>query len=85
MDANYDVAVGNGDGIILAVRIPDEEQSSLNDSSNKKMKTIGGALLVPPSVDGCGWAGESDEPFWKAYEEYGLRQVSEEALERVKR
>lgn len=84
MDANYDVTVGSGQGIVLAVRIPDENQTQEPDVE-KKMKTVGGALLVPPSSSGCGWAVESDEPYWEAYEKYGLRKISEEAFERVKR
>ena len=82
LDANYDVTIGNGQGIVIAVRIPNETK---NDEKSPGFKTIGGSLIIPPSIDGSGWAIGSDEPYWEAYDKYELGKISKLGLERVKR
>uniref|UniRef100_F6XPN3 N-acetyltransferase domain-containing protein n=2 Tax=Ciona intestinalis TaxID=7719 RepID=F6XPN3_CIOIN len=79
LDANYDVTVGSGEGILLVMRICENE----NNNSNSRIG--GGVVFVPPSRDGHGWAITDDEPYWEAYEKHGLAKISAEGFERVKR
>ncbi|XP_076814993.1 uncharacterized protein LOC143461102 [Clavelina lepadiformis] len=87
LDANYEVTVGSGQGILLAVKIPaDDNFASIpNETAATPSKVIGGVVFLPPSNDGCGWAIGSDEPYWQAYEKYGLAKVSKTGFERVLR
>jgi len=82
LDANYAVAVGTGQGIVIAVRI---QVTSAENPKTKQTTTIGGALIIPPSSNGLGWAIGSDEPYWEAYEKFKLGEISKIGLERVKR
>lgn len=79
LDANYDVTVKSGKGILLKMVM---QQTNTNEN---KEKIAGGILFVPPAEDGYGWAIGSDEPYWRAYERYNLPQISPEGYERVKR
>lgn len=45
---------------------------------------IGGVLFVPPSSKG-GWESQRDEDFWEAYRKYGLKDLDEEALNRIEK
>uniref|UniRef100_F6YKC5 N-acetyltransferase domain-containing protein n=2 Tax=Ciona intestinalis TaxID=7719 RepID=F6YKC5_CIOIN len=93
LDANYDVTVATGQGILLRIGIPSIACSDRNnnrnsagpDSSRTPLKIIGGVVFVPPSRDGHGWAITDDEPYWEAYEKHGLAKISAEGFERVKR
>ncbi|XP_076814982.1 uncharacterized protein LOC143461092 [Clavelina lepadiformis] len=91
LDANYEVTVGSGHGILLAIKIAEEVGNNDNNNNHRKQttttckKVIGGVVFLPPSSDGCGWAIGSDEPYWQAYEKYGLAKISKEGLERVKK
>nr|CAB3262561.1 uncharacterized protein LOC100180340 [Phallusia mammillata] len=78
LDANYDITVGSGEGILLAIRKDNEDTCGAST-------LIGGVVFVPPSSDGCGWAIGSDEPYWRAYDKHGLGRISPKGLERVKR
>ena len=82
LDANFEVTVGSGQGILLVTRLPIESE---NEQTEPQLKVIGGVVFVPPSTDGSGWSIENDEPYWNAYEKYGLAKISEEGLQRVKR
>uniref|UniRef100_H2ZKJ6 N-acetyltransferase domain-containing protein n=1 Tax=Ciona savignyi TaxID=51511 RepID=H2ZKJ6_CIOSA len=77
LNANYEVTVANGNGILLVLKILEEELDN--------MAVEGGILFVFPSDDGHGWAITDDEPYWEAYEKYGLAKISPDGLERVKR
>ena len=79
LDANYDVTVGSGQGILLAIKV------LVGSGEEAYYKVVGGVVFVPPSSDGCGWAIGSDEPYWEAYEKHQLSKISAEGLERVKR
>uniref|UniRef100_H2ZKJ1 Uncharacterized protein n=1 Tax=Ciona savignyi TaxID=51511 RepID=H2ZKJ1_CIOSA len=57
----------------------------INNNECEKSMIIGGVVFVPPSDDGHGWAITDDEPYWEAYEKYGLAKISPDGLERVKR
>ncbi|XP_078485563.1 uncharacterized protein LOC100182683 isoform X2 [Ciona intestinalis] len=81
LDANYDVTVGSGEGILLVMRICENE----NNNNNSNSRIGGGVVFVPPSRDGHGWAITDDEPYWEAYEKHGLAKISAEGFERVKR
>ena len=83
LNANYDVTVRNGHGIVIAVRILLEPVQ--NRGNTPTTKTIGGALIIPPSNEGHGWSISSDEPYWEAYNKYQLEKISKIGLERVKR
>ncbi|XP_002127261.2 uncharacterized protein LOC100180340 [Ciona intestinalis] len=93
LDANYDVTVATGQGILLRIGIPTVACSDRNnnrnsagvDASRTPLKIIGGVVFVPPSRDGHGWAITDDEPYWEAYEKHGLAKISAEGFERVKR
>ena len=89
LDANYEVTVGSGQGIMVALSVQVEKKCKCQCTSCSGnfyiRKTIGGAILMPPSGDGCGWAMSNDDPYWKAYEKHGLEKISKEGLQRVKR
>ena len=79
LEANYEVTVGSGQGILLAIKALIENEEDVPSY----YKVVGGVVFVPPSSDGCGWAIGDDEPYWKAYQKYNLKKISEEGLERV--
>ena len=81
LDANYEVTVGSGQGILLAIKV----LSEMEKDPNSRYKVVGGVVFVPPASDGSGWSIENDEPYWNAYEKYELAKISEEGLKRVKR
>ena len=81
LDANYDVTVGSGEGILLAIKV----LVGGENNNDYKYKVVGGVVFVPPASDGHGWAIGSDEPYWKAYEKHQLAKISQDGLERVKR
>ncbi|CAK8675931.1 unnamed protein product [Clavelina lepadiformis] len=84
LDANYEVTVGSGQGILLVIRFWSSDDSNNDPETNsKETKVIGGVLFLPPSADGCGWAIGNDEPYWQAYEKHGLAKISEEGYQRV--
>uniref|UniRef100_H2ZKJ9 N-acetyltransferase domain-containing protein n=1 Tax=Ciona savignyi TaxID=51511 RepID=H2ZKJ9_CIOSA len=90
LDANYDVTVASGKGILLRIGMPNGDRNNNKSSSGTgcartSMKIIGGVVFVPPSDNGHGWAITDDEPYWEAYEKYGLAKISPDGLERVKR
>uniref|UniRef100_H2ZKJ2 Uncharacterized protein n=1 Tax=Ciona savignyi TaxID=51511 RepID=H2ZKJ2_CIOSA len=78
LDANYEVTVASGNGILLAVKYTTME---INNNECEKSMIIGGVVFVPPSDDGHGWAITDDEPYWEAYEKYGLAKISPDGLE----
>jgi len=88
LDANYDVTVGNGQGVLFAMRIVTDNGTETDDTNvpnDSKYEVVGGVLFVPPAKEGYGWEIGSDEPYWTAYEKYGLGRISADGLERVKR
>lgn len=89
LDANHEVTVGTGKGVLLGIKIPAGDSNTANEdehcdiASNEKI--VGGVLFVPPAKSGSGWAIGSDEPYWQAYEKHGLARISPEGLERAMR
>jgi len=89
LDANHEVTVGTGKGVLLGIKIPADDSNTANEdehcdiASNEKI--VGGVLFVPPAKSGSGWAIGSDEPYWQAYEKHGLARISPEGLERAMR
>ena len=83
LDANYEVTVANGPGVLLAIKVP--ANGAINENSKKSvpMKVVGGVVFVPPADNNCGWAVNNDELYWAAYEKHGLAEISEEGLQRV--
>jgi len=78
MDANYDVCVLQGSGVLFVLTIEDH-------TSNGGRKVIGGVITIPPAVPGQKTTPYNGDSYSKAYEKYGLSKISEEALQRVLR
>jgi len=89
LDANYEVTVANGPGVLLAIKVPQNASmdkkfnESLKKPDRSPMKVVGGVVFVPPAEDNCGWAVNNDELYWAAYEKHGLADISAEGLQRV--
>ena len=91
LDANYEVTVANGPGVLLAIKVPlsdpssEKRRDSIDNTKadNTPMKVVGGVVFVPPAADNCGWAINNDQLYWRAYEKHGLADISAEGLRRV--
>ncbi|XP_077971596.1 uncharacterized protein LOC120345762 [Styela clava] len=82
LEANYDVAVRHGKGILMVLRCQDTEIKT--QEGRKEALDIRGALLfVPPADDGIAWALQDDNLYWEAYKKYKLAEVSQDCLQRV--
>lgn len=84
LDANFDVTIGKGKGVLLCLSISEKNASKAEeDSRTHRYKLIGAIFLVFPSNQQS--MIHNDSLYWQAYEDHKLGEIFPLGLERVKR